>query len=171
MKDTIRIFGIIRESIVDGPGFRFVVFCQGCAHACEGCHNPESWDFNGGYDCEITKIINAIDENPMLDGVTFSGGDPIYQAEAFYTLAAELKKRNLNIMLYTGSTYEELLEMCEKDHWVKDLLGLTDILVDGRFELANRDLTLQFRGSSNQRIINMNKTRSEGRIVLDERYM
>ncbi len=170
MKETIRMAGIIRESIVDGPGLRMAIFCQGCAHACEGCHNPETWDFKGGYDSKIVNILKAIDEDPLLDGVTFSGGDPIYQAEAFYELAKEIKKRNLNILIYTGFTYEELLEMGKKDHYVLDLLKLTDTLIDGRFELAKRSIALTFRGSTNQRIINVQESLKQGKVVLDERY-
>ena len=78
MKDTIRIAGVVRESIVDGPGLRFAVFTQGCAHHCPECHNPETWDFSGGYECEIEKIIKAMEENPLLDGITMSGGDPMF---------------------------------------------------------------------------------------------
>ena len=88
MKDTIRIAGVVRESIVDGPGLRFAVFTQGCGHHCPECHNPETWDFGGGYDCEIEKILKAMDENPLLDGITLSGGDPLYQPEASYSLAS-----------------------------------------------------------------------------------
>lgn len=170
MKDSIRIAGIIRESIVDGPGIRFVVFCQGCAHACKNCHNPESWDFKGGYDCEIDKILDAIDKDPLLDGVTFSGGDPIYQAESFYELAKEIKKRNLNIVLYTGFTFEELIEREKEDPFIEKLLSLVDILVDGPFIDEKKDLTLLFRGSNNQRIIDVQNTLKQGKIVLDMRY-
>ena len=88
----IRLAGVIRESIVDGPGLRFTVFCQGCPHGCEGCHNPDTHDFNGGYDCEISKITAAIDENPLLDGVTFSGGEPMCQPEAFLNLAVNVNR-------------------------------------------------------------------------------
>ena len=170
MKDTIRMAGIIRESIVDGPGLRMAIFCQGCAHACKGCHNPETWDFKGGYDSKIENIIKAIDEDPLLDGVTFSGGDPMYQPEAFYELAKQIKERKLNILIYTGFTYEELLEMGEKDHYVIDLLKLTDTLIDGKFELDNRDISLLFRGSKNQRIIDVQASLKQGKVVLDERY-
>lgn len=170
MKDSIRIAGIIRESIVDGPGIRFVVFCQGCAHHCKNCHNPESWDFEGGYDCSIEKILKAIDEDPLLDGVTFSGGDPIYQAENFYNLAIEIKKRNLNIMLYTGFTYEELLIKSKEDMYITKLLELTDLLVDGPYIEEKRDLTLLFRGSNNQRIIDVKRSLKEQHVILDERY-
>ena len=169
-RDTSRIAGVVRESIVDGPGFRFTVFCQGCPHNCEGCHNQATHDFSGGYDCDISRILEAIDKNPLLDGVTFSGGEPMCQAEAFCSLAAEVKKRNLNIVTYTGYTYEELLIMSEKDIWIKKLLDLTDILIDGRFILSQRDLTLLFRGSRNQRVIDMNLTRNSGKLTLAEKY-
>ena len=169
--NTIRLAGVVRESIVDGPGLRFTVFCQGCPHDCEGCHNPDSHDFEGGYDCEISKIIAAVDENPLLDGVTFSGGEPMCQPEAFAALAGELKKRKLNIMVYTGYTYEELLRLAETRPAIGKLLELTDYLVDGRFVLAQRDLTLPFRGSANQRILDMEKTREAGKPVLAEKYL
>lgn len=167
---TIRLAGVVRESIVDGPGLRFTVFCQGCPHDCEGCHNPDTHDFGGGYDCDIDKILAAVDENPLLDGVTFSGGEPMCQPEAFSLLAAELKKRKLNIVTYTGYTYEELLQIAEKRPAVGELLELTDLLVDGRFVLAERDLTLLFRGSGNQRVIDMNSTRESGTLTLAEKY-
>ena len=169
--NTIRLAGVVRESIVDGPGLRFTVFCQGCPHGCEGCHNPATHDFEGGYDCEISKIIAAVDENPLLDGVTFSGGEPMCQPEAFTVLAEELKKRNLNIMVYTGYTYEELLRLAETRPAVGKLLELTDYLVDGRFILAQRDLTLPFRGSTNQRVLDMKQTLAAGKPVLAEKYL
>lgn len=171
MVDTLRIAGVYRESIVDGPGLRFAIFCQGCSHACKGCHNPETWDFNGGYDCSFEKLLKAIDENPLLDGVTFTGGDPLYQAESFYYFAREIKKRNLNILIYTGFTFEELMEMQKENPFVLKLLELTDILIDGKFELEKRDLSILFRGSSNQRIIDVQKSLKEGKVSLDERYM
>ncbi|PWM68424.1 MAG: anaerobic ribonucleoside-triphosphate reductase activating protein [Eubacteriales Family XIII. Incertae Sedis bacterium] len=165
---TIRIAGVYRESIVDGPGIRFSIFSQGCRHNCEGCHNPETHDFKGGYDCDIDKIVEEILKNPLLDGVTFTGGDPMFQTEGFYLLAKKIKeKRNdLNILIYTGYTYEELLEISKEDEYAEKLLELTDYLIDGRFVLAERDLSLLFRGSSNQRFIDMNKTRKRGAIVL-----
>lgn len=167
-KNTIRIAGVVRESIVDGPGLRFTVFCQGCPHHCEGCHNMATHDFSGGYDCEISRILEAIDENPLLDGVTFSGGEPMCQPEAFYNLAVQVKERGLNIVTYTGFTYEELITMGESNIGVKKLMDLTDILVDGRFVLEERDLTLPFRGSANQRLIDMNLTRERGKLTLAE---
>ena len=170
MKDTIRIAGVVRESIVDGPGLRFAVFTQGCAHHCPECQNPETWDFEGGYDCGIDKILKAMDENPLLDGITMSGGDPLYQAEASYSLCSKVKEKGLNVVVFTGYTYEELMELEKKDPWIEKLLSVTDILIDGRYEKDKRDLTLIFRGSSNQRVIDMNASRKEGRAVLHERY-
>ena len=170
MKDTIRIAGAVKESIVDGPGLRFAVFTQGCAHHCPECQNPETWDFEGGYDCGIDKILKAMDENPLLDGITMSGGDPLYQAEASYSLCSKVKEKGLNVVVFTGYTYEELMELEKKDPWIEKLLSVTDILIDGRYEKDKRDLTLIFRGSSNQRVIDMNASRKEGRAVLHERY-
>ena len=170
MKDTIRIAGVVKESIVDGPGLRFAVFTQGCAHHCPECQNPETWDFEGGYDCGIDKILKAMDENPLLDGITMSGGDPLYQAEASYSLCSKVKEKGLNVVVFTGYTYEELMELEKKDPWIEKLLSVTDILIDGRYEKDKRDLTLIFRGSQNQRVIDMNASRKEGRAVLHERY-
>ena len=170
MKDTIRIAGVVKESIVDGPGLRFAVFTQGCAHHCPECQNPETWGFEGGYDCGIDKILKAMDENPLLDGITMSGGDPLYQAEASYSLCSKVKEKGLNVVVFTGYTYEELMELEKKDPWIEKLLSVTDILIDGRYEKDKRDLTLIFRGSSNQRVIDMNASRKEGRAVLHERY-
>ena len=170
MKDTIRIAGVVRESIVDGPGLRFAVFTQGCAHHCPKCHNPETWDFDGGYDCEIEKILNAMDENPLLDGITMSGGDPMYQPEAGYSLCSKVKEKGLNVVVFTGYTYEELMELEKKDPWIGKFLEVTDILIDGRYDKDLRDLTLLFRGSQNQRVIDVEASRKEGRAVLIGKY-
>lgn len=162
---TIQLAGVVRESIVDGPGIRFVVFCQGCPHLCPGCHNPVTHDFDGGYPCEVEKILKAIDENPLLDGVTFSGGEPACQPKAFLTLAKEIKARGLNIIMYSGFTLEQLTKMGETDLALAELLEYLDYLIDGRYEEAQRDLTLSFRGSRNQRIIDMNETRKTGNLI------
>lgn len=166
---TLRIAGIIRESIVDGPGIRFAVFGQGCPHNCQGCHNPDSHDFEGGYDCAIDKILEEIDKNPLLKGVTFSGGEPFCQAEEFAELGEKIRERGLSVVTFTGYTYEELLDM--NDERTNRLLEVTDLLIDGRYEADKRDLTLRFRGSSNQRIVDMKKTRETGSMVLAEEYM
>ena len=155
----IRIAGIVRESIVDGPGLRFAIFSQGCPHKCKGCHNESTHDFDGGYDCEISKILEEVDKNPLLTGVTFTGGEPFCQPKAFYILGVEIKARGLDIVAYSGYTLEELNEMAKKNEDIGNLLDIIDYLVDGLFVLEERDLTLEFRGSRNQRFIRMADTR------------
>ncbi len=167
---AIRIAGVVRESIVDGPGIRFVVFCQGCPHLCPGCHNPVTHDFDGGYLCDVEKIVHAIDQNPLLDGVTFSGGEPACQPEGFLTLAKEVKARGLNLIMYSGYTLEELNEMAKSSTALNELLQHIDFLIDGRYEAALRDLTLPFRGSKNQRIIDLNRTRETGVVTEIENF-
>ena len=149
--------GIEPESIVDGPGFRYVVFVQGCPHRCPGCHNPESHDFDGGYDITVGEVFEQIMANPNLRGVTFSGGEPFEQTEALLELAHLVKGAGLTLMSYSGYTLEEL----EARHAAAtdELLSLLDILVDGRFVESLRNLTLIYRGSENQRVIDMNNTR------------
>lgn len=163
--EEVRIAGVVRESIVDGPGLRFVIFAQGCPHNCEGCHNPATHDFNGGYSCEFDKILKAIDSNPILSGVTFSGGEPFCQSEAFYNLALKLKERNVSLMAYSGYSYEEIIGLEKTDVFSTKLLDLLDILIDGRFIISQRDLSLTFKGSKNQRYIDLNETRKRGNIV------
>lgn len=149
----IRVAGIVEESIVDGPGIRLVVFTQGCKHKCKGCHNPESHSFTGGYLMEIEEILQEIKSNPLLDGLTLSGGEPFEQWEACSELAKEVKKLGLNVVTYTGYTFEEIL----KNDSFKKLLLQTDTLIDGKFEIDEKSLLLQFRGSKNQRIINVKR--------------
>ncbi len=168
MNSKLRIAGIVKESIVDGPGIRYVIFAQGCKHHCRGCHNPETHSFEGGTLIEVDTILKEVACNPLLDGITLSGGEPFEQAEGFVGLAQEIKKRNLHLMVYTGYTYEELLEKSRSHPSWGGLLELTDILVDGRFVIEKRDLLLVFKGSSNQRIIDMNKTRLTGQLTLVE---
>ena len=155
---TIHMCGIEPESIVDGPGFRFVTFVQGCPHHCRGCHNPESWDFEGGYDITPGEVFEQIKGNPLLRGVTFSGGEPFEQVPALLELARLVKGAGLTLMSYSGYTLEELEE--RKDPETDELLGMLDILVDGRYVEAERNLTLIYRGSENQRVIDMKKTRA-----------
>ena len=164
MSKPIRLAGVVRESIVDGPGIRFTVFVQGCPHHCEGCHNPETHDFSGGDDCAPEKILAEIKKNPLLDGVTFSGGEHLCQAKALLPLAQEIKKLGLNLFIYTGSIFEKLIE--EQDPDVMALLQEGDFLVDGPFVLAQRDLTLLFRGSQNQRILDLPQSLAQGKAVL-----
>jgi anaerobic ribonucleoside-triphosphate reductase activating protein len=162
--ETMRIAGIVRESIVDGPGLRFTIFAQGCPHGCRGCHNESTHDFDGGYDCELSKILEEIDKKPLLSGVTFSGGEPFCQPEPFYKLGLEIKARGLDITAYSGYTLEQLEDMAEKDLFIGKLLGIIDYLVDGPFILEERDLTLEFRGSRNQRFIRMSDVGESGEI-------
>lgn len=166
--NSIRIAGIMRESIVDGPGIRFAIFCQGCPHDCPGCHNPETHDFEGGTKVSIDRLIEEIDKDRLLKGVTFSGGEPTCQAPAFVELGKKLKERGLDITLFSGYTYEQLMERAKTEPDLEILLSLTDLLIDGPYIKAERDLTLSFRGSRNQRLIDMNKTRAEGKVVIWE---
>lgn len=158
----IRLYGTVNDSIVDGPGLRYTVFAQGCLHACPGCHNPKSQDLQGGYLEDIDHILKDIDANPLLDGVTFSGGEPFLQCEAFFKLAHEVKKRQLHIIIYSGYMFEEILQMDQK---ANDLLALCDTLIDGRFVSSLRSLNLLYRGSSNQRIIDIQASLKNNKVV------
>ena len=166
MGDRLRIAGVVDESIVDGPGIRYVVFVQGCPHRCEGCHNEQTHDFDGGTEVDASALLAEIDRDPMITGVTFSGGEPFCQAEALAGLAEAVKARGKDLMVYSGYTFEELSGLAERDRWVKALLEAADRLVDGRYIKEERDLELAFRGSRNQRYIDLRATRDEGRIVL-----
>lgn len=160
----IRVCGIEPESIVDGPGFRYVLFVQGCPHRCHGCHNPESWDKNGGFDMTPAEIFSEIKANRNLRGVTFSGGEPFEQVPALIELGQMIKESGLTLMSFSGYTLEELMARHDAD--TDRLLDMLDILVDGRFIESQRDLTLVYRGSTNQRVIDMNRTRETGKVVL-----
>ena len=145
MEGSIRIAGTVGESIVDGPGFRYTLFTQGCPHHCPGCHNPQTHDFAGGRDMELEALLRDMCKNPLVKGVTFSGGEPFCQPEPLYRLAVELKKKGKHLMAYSGYTFEELLGL--PDPSVKKLLSQLDLLVDGRFIEAERNIELRFRGS------------------------
>lgn len=160
----IRIAGFVQESIVDGPGWRLVVFCQGCPHGCKGCHNPETHDFNGGWTVDTSEIIGMMDSNPLLDGITLSGGEPFCQAAACIELARAAHQRRLDVWCYTGYTWEELMR--EDDPDKLDLLYCTDVLVDGPFIESQKSLELPWRGSKNQRLILSRESFLQGRPVL-----
>jgi len=162
----IRLAGIVGDSIVDGPGIRVAIFTQGCPHHCEGCHNPQSWAFDGGYEMDIEDIYTKICSNPLARGVTFSGGEPFCQAAPLCELAQMIKDRGLELAIYTGYVFEELQAM--NDESVNGLIELADIIVDGPFIRARRNLDLKFRGSDNQRIINIKKTLQSGSVVIDD---
>ncbi|HNZ99280.1 anaerobic ribonucleoside-triphosphate reductase activating protein [Ruminococcus sp.] len=157
----LRIAGTVNDSIVDGPGIRFTVFVQGCPHNCKGCHNPQTHDFSGGTLTTTEELLDKIKSNPLLDGVTFSGGEPFCQAEALSELGKEIKKLGLNIVTYTGYTFEQLYNDRKKNHW-QELLEVTDVLIDGPFILEQKDWEIKFRGSSNQRYIDCQKSLAEG---------
>lgn len=161
----MRIAGFVEESIVDGPGFRIVIFFQGCAHHCYGCHNPETWDFEGGKEVSFDLIKKIIDDNPYADGITLSGGDPLYQIDASTEISEYAKSKGLDVILYTGFLFEEVLEMTKANQRLKDLLNNVDTLIDGPFILEQRHLSLKFRGSSNQRIIDVKKSLMQNKIV------
>lgn len=161
----LRIAGVVKESIVDGPGIRFVIFTQGCPHNCKGCHNPESHDFNGGYIIKTKKIIDEIKKNPLLKGVTFSGGEPFLQPEPLLQIAEEIKKLSLDCIIYSGFRFEELIKKSEKDNNILRLLKACDYLVDGKFVEDLKSIELRFRGSSNQRIIDLKKSFKNNYVV------
>lgn len=165
LSETIRIAGTVNDSIVDGPGIRFAIFTQGCPHHCEGCHNPHTHDFEAGELVTLESLIDKVKSNPLLDGVTYSGGEPFCQAEQLYNLGVEIKKLGMNIVTYTGYTFEYLTEHANSQNYYNELLSVTDYLVDGPFELDKRDILLKFKGSSNQRIINVRKSLTEKKVV------
>lgn len=161
----LRVLNVFPETVSDGFGIRFAVYFSGCAHRCRGCHNPQSWDCSAGEELDDAlkeRIISELQSNPILDGITFSGGDPMFNPEEFLKFLKEVKSRtNLNVWCYTGYTYEELVSDSER----KPILKYIDVLVDGRFVMSKKDPRLYFRGSSNQRILYL----KNGKIVRDSK--
>lgn len=168
MEGTIRIAGTEAESIVDGPGFRFTLFTQGCSHACSGCHNPQTHAFDGGSEVTLDELLAQMLKNKFVRGVTFSGGEPFCQPEPLYRLACALKASGKHLMAYTGYTFEQLLEL--PDSSVKALLEQLDLLVDGPYLEAERDVSLKFRGSANQRVLHVPRSLAAGEAVWEEQY-
>ena len=161
----INVAGYEKESYTDGIGIRYTVFTQGCKHNCIGCHNPQTHSFDTVELVEIADIIEDIKENEMLDGITLSGGDPFYQAEECAKLAKRVKEElKLNVWAYTGFVMEELLK--SSDASIQELLKYIDVIVDGPFIINKRQLALRFRGSSNQRFIDVKKSLQANNIVL-----
>ena len=160
---TLRLAGFAGDSIVDGPGIRFTTFCQGCPHHCPGCQNPETWPFEGGFEVTPEDVVEHVKRNPLTRGVTFSGGEPFAQAAAHAELARQLKAAGYEVASYTGYTFEQLLE--EQDPAKLDLLQQLDILVDGPFRQEELSLELRFRGSANQRILNVPQSLAQGKAV------
>lgn len=165
MKNTIRLSGIAYESLVNGPGIRRVFFSQGCNHNCKGCFNPETHDFSGGEEKNIKELIDDVHKNPMIKGITFSGGDPFERAEEFSCMAMAFKEKKLNIWSYTGYKFEYILNNLDKRKGWKDLINNLDVLVDGKFEQDKAVEGLRFRGSTNQRIIDVKESLITGNIV------
>ncbi len=161
----IRISGTVSESIVDGPGLRYVVFVQGCPHNCPGCHNPQTHDFNGGRVADTDELLAECLEDPLNKGVTFSGGEPFSQAEPLYVLGKQLKERGYSLWCYSGWTFMELMRRAESEEYVKKLLSILDVLVDGRFILERRTLSLPFRGSDNQRLVDVPASLAENMVI------
>lgn len=158
----IRLLDIIEDTMVDGPGLRTSIYCAGCDHRCPGCHNPQSWARDGGRDVSVEDIMYVIEADPFAN-VTFSGGDPMYQPDAFAELAQAIRQRTRKtIWCYTGFTFEALLQMPRQRH----LLCLCDVLVDGPFVERLKDPDLLFRGSSNQRLIDVPASLQQGQVVL-----
>lgn len=164
----MRLAGIVKDSIVDGPGLRVAIFVQGCRHYCEGCHNLDTHDIDGGYEESIDNIIQEIDANPLIDGITISGGEPFLQAKSCSMLIQKIKKKHpdYTVWVYTGFTYDEIKEK-DSIAW-ESLLDNIDILVDGRYIREQRSYSLLYRGSRNQRLIDVKKTEGLGSVVLYE---
>lgn len=154
------------DSIVDGKGIRTVIWTQGCSHNCPGCHNPSTHDFNGGFETTTKDILERLEEIEGQDGITFSGGDPMFQAKACKIIAKAAKEKGLNVWCYTGFKYEEIINNKEQ----KEFLKYIDVLVDGKFIIKLKSLNLDFRGSSNQRIIDVKKSLEEGRVIVIPKY-
>lgn len=166
--EIIRVAGIENDSIVDGPGIRLSLFVQGCPHNCEGCHNPQTHDFDGGYDMSINEILDKIKSNPLLDGVTFSGGEPFCQAGKLAFLGKRIRELGLNIITYTGYTFEYLQAHSNAENCYNELIEVSDHIVDGPFILSQKNLLLKFRGSENQRIIDVKQSLAEKKVIAVE---
>jgi anaerobic ribonucleoside-triphosphate reductase activating protein len=161
----MRLSGITAESLVDGPGLRYVIFTQGCLHCCPHCHNQKSWDIDGGEEYAVKQIIRLMKRHKKTKrGVTFSGGEPFLQAAELAEVALAARQMGWDVVTYTGYTYEELI--ADNNDGVKVLLAASDMLIDGKYIHEKRSVKLQFRGSSNQRIIDLVKTREKGRVLL-----
>ena len=158
----LNLAGIVGDSIVDGPGIRITIFSQGCPHHCPGCHNPETWGFGSGTDMDEETIMEIVRSNPLCRGVTFSGGEPFAQAAGFAKLARLLKTAGKEVASYSGYTFEALLEGTDDQ---RALLENIDVLIDGPFLQAEKTLEIPFRGSRNQRILDVPKSLAAGRAV------
>lgn len=162
----LRLAGMHPDSIVDGPGIRFSIYVQGCPHRCPGCHNPETHDPGGGYEADSEELSALIGKyRPGIDGVTISGGEPFEQAPALAPLASKVVEEGLNLVLYSGYSFEELLSKSRQDENIHRLLEAGWLLVDRPYLLEERDLNLAFRGSRNQRLIDLKASLAKGEAV------
>lgn len=165
MDNNIRLAGISYESLVNGPGFRRVYFTQGCNHNCKGCQNPTTHSMDGGEEKNMDELIEDLKGNSILRGVTFSGGDPFEQSDKCAYMAKKIKELNLDVWCYTGYTFEEILsKMKDYKPW-NDFLSNIDVLIDGPFEQDKMKQGLKYRGSYNQRIIDVQNSLKEGRVI------
>lgn len=160
----MRVYGLVHDSIVDGPGLRFVCFTQGCTHNCFGCHNPESHDINGGIEITTDEIIKKMLSSPIISGLTFSGGEPFMQAKDCLTIAKAAHTKGLNVWAYSGWTFEYLLNYGTNSQ--KALLHELDVLIDGPFVISERSFSLKWRGSRNQRVIDVKASLAANKVVL-----
>ena len=159
---SIRLSGVVSESVVDGTGIRYTVFVQGCPHHCVGCHNPLTHPYSGGTVALLSDLAGEICKNPLLDGITLTGGEPFSYPAVLTQLARFVHGKGMNVWCYSGYTYEELKGLAVDSNAIHDLLNEIDVLVDGRFVEAQRNLMLKFRGSENQRVIDLKTMRKTG---------
>ena len=166
LEAELRLAGIVEDSIVDGPGLRLAVFVQGCPHGCPGCHNPEAQPFEGGRTIRSGEVLARLTANPLLDGLSLSGGEPFEQAEPLAELAEGAQARGYDVMIWSGYTFEFLMAHRDERPGWRRLLDASDVLVDGPFLIAQRSLGLSYRGSRNQRILDLRRSIAENAPVL-----
>lgn len=154
----IRIADVVEESIVDGEGVRYVIFTQGCKHHCKGCHNPDTHPLSGGVERDVDELLREIVSNPLIDGITLSGGEPFLQSSACLEIAKKARENNLSVWCFTGYTYDSVKE--------DPLMREIDVLVDGKFDVTQRSLTAPFRGSKNQRVIDVQESLLQDKVIL-----
>ncbi len=167
-KTPLRLAGVVRESIVDGPGIRMTVFVQGCPHHCKGCHNEHTWRFDGGYESSVERVLEEAAKDKLLKGITLSGGEPFTQAKGLTVLARRAREMGLDIFCYTGYTFEKLYAQFTEHPEYRELLEQCDWLVDGPFIEEEMSLMLHFRGSRNQRILDVPQSLKQGKAVLSD---
>lgn len=168
LNKEIKLSGIIKESIVDGPGFRYVIFTQGCPKRCFMCHNSETQSLDGGYFENVDNIVKDFSQNPLIEGITISGGEPFIQPEPVLYLVKKAKENNLNVLLYSGNYYHQLKALNNK--YIDEILKEADYLIDGPFEIWNKSLNVLFRGSTNQRIIDLKKSKDINNLHFIEKF-